>query len=356
MHLYPKEGVEYILTSGWIVLQPRTTGFQFPGPQVKDLSFSSPLDDTTYFRRIVTDPSVTEPDISFRIAVYVHQAITNNTISAPDTVCQGNKPKAFVSVGLPAKGDNVNYDYLWQKDEGSGIYLPASGTNDQPGYAPPELNVTTIFRRVVTSGACVDNSLPLTVTVFAPISGNLIADYDTICFNTAPELITQDPEITLGGGDPNPANWRYRWESGPAISGPWVEMPGATNAQYQPGILTATTWYRREVLSGNDNACVDTSDPVEILNVPVITGNEIVTADQTVCTDDLPQLMQGTTPGGGRNKPGLLLMGIPLRNNTMGGGRQYQREQSAKLHAPRNDRRYDHIQKGSDVGRTGGSL
>ena len=89
-------------------------------------------------------------------------------------------------------------------------------------------------------------------------------------------------------------------ETSPAGYRPWVEVAGATNPAYQPVILTATTWYRRRwVLSGNDDACIDTSDPVEILNVPVITGNEIVTDDQTVCTDDLPQLMQATNPGGG---------------------------------------------------------
>ena len=248
----------------------------------------------------MTDPAVTKPDISFRIAVYVHQAITNNTVSAPDTVCQGNIPVPFVSVGIPGLMEMVHYKYLWQKDEGSGIFVNAEGTNNQSGYVPPAgLDVTTNFRRVVTSGACVDTIAALRVEVFAPISGNLITDYDTICFNTAPELITQDPEVTLGGGDPDPTNWRYRWERGPAISGPWVEVPGAANAQYQPGILTSTTWYRREVLSGNDNACRDTSLPIEVLNVPVITGNAIVTADQTVCTDDQPQLMQGSAPGGG---------------------------------------------------------
>ena len=67
-------------------------------------------------------PATLPPDTSFRIAVYVHQAIENNTIAAPDTVCRGLIPEAFVSVGLPSKGDNVNYKYLWQKDEGSGTF------------------------------------------------------------------------------------------------------------------------------------------------------------------------------------------------------------------------------------------
>jgi len=272
---------------------------EISGATEKDLTFSVPLSDTTYFRRVVSDPKVLNPDTSFRIAVYVHQAITNNTVTAPDTVCLGAFPEPFVSVGLPGNGDGT-YKYLWEKDEGSGSYIPADGINDETGYATPAgLLMTTHFRRVTTSGACVDNSLPLTVTVFAPISGNLIADYDTICWNTSPDLITQDPESTLGGGDPDPTNWRYRWESSPTGTAPWAEIAGATSDSYQPGDLTATTWYRREVLSGNDNACRDTSEAVEILNVPVITGNEIVTDNQTVCTDDQPAIVQGSGPGGG---------------------------------------------------------
>ena len=144
-----------------------------------------------------------------------------------------------------------------------------------------------------------DTAAILKVEVFAPISGNVIANNDTICWNTVPDLIIQNPDSTLGGGDPDPTNWRYRWESSAVETGPWTEVAGATTPSFQPGALTATTWYRREVLSGNDDACVDNSDPVVVLNVPVITGNEITSADQTVCTDDLPQLIQATTPGGG---------------------------------------------------------
>ncbi|MDX2430349.1 MAG: gliding motility-associated C-terminal domain-containing protein [Bacteroides sp.] len=265
------------------------------------LEFTVPLSDTNYYRRIVREVPQTLPaDTSFRIAMYVHQAIENNTIAAPDTVCRGLIPEAFVSVGLPTKGDNVNYDYLWQKDEGSGVFEPAEEINNQPGYAPSELDVTTVFRRVVTSGGiCVDTTAILKVEVFAPISGNVIADNDTICWNTVPDLITQNPDSTLGGGDPDPTNWRYRWESSAEETGLWNEIAGETTSSYQPTVLTATIWYRRVVLSGNDDACVDPSKPVVVLNVPVITGNEITSADQTVCTDDLPQLVQATTPGGG---------------------------------------------------------
>ena len=76
-----------------------------PGANSQSLTFTAPLSDTTYFRRIVKEvPAILPADTSFRIAVYVHQAIINNTISAPDTVCQGNIPVPFISVGTPGNG------------------------------------------------------------------------------------------------------------------------------------------------------------------------------------------------------------------------------------------------------------
>lgn len=270
-----------------------------PGATGQSLSFSGSLADTTYFRRIVNEvPSILPADTSFRIAVYVHQAISNNVIVAPDTVCEGLIPLPFISMGLPGNGDG-DYVYLWQKDEGSG-YFDADGTNSGSGYVPPSgLDITTDFRRVVTSGACVDTIAELRVTVFGAISGNLIADNDTICVNTVPDLIVQDPAEVLGGGDPDPTNWRYQWESSLSGTGSWVDVPGATAPGFQPGSLSSTIWYRREVFSGNDDACTDLSNAVVVLNVAAISNNTIDTDDQTICSGDQPLIMQGSVPGGG---------------------------------------------------------
>jgi hypothetical protein len=52
------------------------------------------------------------------------------------------------------------------------------------------------------------------------------------------------------------------------------------------------------VLSGSDDACISTSDTIEVLNIPLITGNTI-TGDQTVCTDQTAGPLTGSDPGGG---------------------------------------------------------
>ncbi len=112
-----------IIISGWTVPRPRTNGCPVSGATDKDLVFTAPLSDTTYYRRIVSS-GLLPADTSFRIAVNVHQAITNNVIAAPDTVCWGNAPMAFSPVGDPggALGPGT-YTYSWLKDEGGGSYM-----------------------------------------------------------------------------------------------------------------------------------------------------------------------------------------------------------------------------------------
>ena len=264
-----------------------------PGATSRYLSFTSPLPDTTYYRRVVTS-GLLVPDTSFRIAVYVHQAITGNMITAPDTVCSGDAPKAFSPVGEPggALGPGT-FSYLWVKNEGSGSYAEADGNNDLAGYQPPGLTVTTDFARIVYSGACKDTSGALMVTVFDTIVNNVITDNDTICWNTRPDLITGP--VPDGGDEPDK---RYMWQSKASGVGDWTDE-GVTTREYRPGPLTETTLYRRVVFSGSDDACISYSEPVEILNIDTIRDNLILTDDQTVCTNDQPALLAGSPGAGG---------------------------------------------------------
>jgi gliding motility-associated-like protein len=63
---------------------------------------------------------------------------------------------------------------------------------------------------------------------------------------------------------------------------------------YQPGILTATTWFRRTVTSG---VC-SVSSTFKITVLPAIANNTIA-ADQRVCNTSTPAQITGTVPTGG---------------------------------------------------------
>ncbi len=266
-----------------------------PGDTLQNLYFDAPLSDTTYFRRIVRS-GLLKPDTSFRIAMYVHQALTNNLVTSDDEICQGNTPQPFVPQGVPANGDGA-YAYRWVVHEGDGQFVDAPGTNDLPGYSAPDLQTTSYFSRIVSSGACADTTVPLEVNVLLPLSGLDISPLaDTICKNTAPAELTGN--IPTGGKD---GDKRYLWESSLSGTGGW-NSEGVSTKDYQPAALSETTWFRRMVYSGlgvAGDACVDSSNTVRILNIEPITENTIVTAEQTVCTGVQPLLLQGSNPGGG---------------------------------------------------------
>jgi hypothetical protein len=264
------------------------------------------LTDTTYYRRIVTSAGLA--DTSFRIAVYVHPAIENNTIAAPDTVCLGNAPELFESSqmtggppwisGGPTGG---TFLFKWQEmEEGAGMYSDVTGWSEDSTFQSGGLTTSTDFRRIAAAGVCRDTSNELRVRVLQPLSGNDITPvsettpFDTICFNTAPESISGP--VPTGG---ETADIRYQWLSSddPLMMGSLVA--GETGQAFQSAALTETTYFRRIVLSGNGNACRDTSDQVEVLNIPYIdAGSNVITADQTVCQGIEAAALNGSSPTG----------------------------------------------------------
>jgi len=263
----------------------------------KDYTFPGPLSDTTWFRRVVTSPASGLPaDTSFRIAFNVHPAITGNTVAAPDTVCSGNAPELFEPSAAMGGGLGPGtYTYKWQKDEGSGTFTDADGTITGASYQAPGLTTTTRFNRIAFSGVCEDTSAALRVQVWEPLTGNDITPFDTVCFNTAPEEIT-GPEP--GQGDPD--DKRYRWEVATDPEGTWSVIPGAESRTYQSLPLTETVYIHRVALSGSDDACVDTSNYLEILNIQPVTGNTVsVSGNNLVCRGDQAPLLTGSDPGGG---------------------------------------------------------
>lgn len=266
-----------------------------PAPGVnnqQNYDFPGPLSDTTWFRRVVDD-GILPPDTSFRVAYYVHPRINNNLVTAPDTVCAGNAPEnPFVPSAVLSGGLGPGtYNYQWIRKPLAGDWSAIGGATGGSYQASP-LTTTTEFARFVTSGVCEDTSAALRVQVWQQLTGNQVTPFDTICYNTVPDQISGP---VPGQGDP--ADRRYRWQaSADTVSG-WSVVGGNSTA-YQPPALTQTTYYRRIVLSGSDDACIDTSNTVEVLNIPLITGNTI-TGTHTVCRDDQALPLEGSDPGGG---------------------------------------------------------
>jgi large repetitive protein len=252
------------------------------------------LATTTWYRRRVISGSCT--DFSTAIQITVLPSIANNTVSAAQTICNGQTPVALTGT-LPTGGSGA-YTYQWQSSTTSAVagFAAASGTNNTQNYTPAgAFTQTTWYRRVITSGACTSTSAAIQITVLPAIGNNTVSAVQTICNGQTPAALSGT--LPTGGN----GTFAYLWESSTtsAVAG-FAAASGTNNTQnYTPGALATTTWYRRTVTSGPcTGAQGNTSAAIEITVLPSI-ANNTVSAAQTICNSQTPSALTGTLPTGG---------------------------------------------------------
>ncbi|MDP3928569.1 MAG: hypothetical protein Q8R57_06065, partial [Bacteroidota bacterium] len=249
------------------------------------------LTATTWYRRVVR--SLNGMDVSSAIEVTVNPVISNNNVSTAQTICSGSVPATLT--GSSPAGGNGPMTYVWESSttSASAGFSAASGTNNAINYSSSALTTTTWFRRVASSGDCAPStSSAIEITVTPVISANTVSTAQTICSGSVPTALTGSSPA--GGNGP----MTYVWESSTtSASAGFSAASGTNNAiNYSPSALTATTWFRRVVSSGD---CAPlTSSAVEITVNPVIADNTIGSA-QTICTGTAPTALSGSTPTGG---------------------------------------------------------
>ncbi|WP_147383342.1 Ig-like domain-containing protein [Pontibacter oryzae] len=266
-----------------------TTGFAPIAGATKATYQPGALSETTWFKRVVRSGSCAQ-SMSEAIEVSVVPVISANTISAAQTLCEGDTPENLEG-STPAGGDG-KYIYLWESSTDGNMFAAAAGDNTKPNYqAPAPLSQNIWYRRVVRSGPCAqDISKPVKVTVQPAIRNNKLASTaQTICAGEAPKTIIAT-QPTGGNG-----TYTYIWEQS-ADGVNFSEAPGThTNSSYAPQTLEKDAWFRRKVISGQ---CYSFSDAVKVTVNPGITANSI-SESQTICVDTTPALLSGSQPQGG---------------------------------------------------------
>ena|GEM_PF-1514823 len=129
--------------------------------------------------------------------------------------------------------------------------------------------------------------------VKTPLTGflynSIIANQDA-CWGYAPTLLEGS---SLRGGT---GTYTYQWQSSPdnAI---WSNIPGATQAEYQPGTVTDTIYYRRIGYSG---PITDYGNSIKVNVHASIVNNNIFGDDLITCINTLGDTITGTkvTQGG----------------------------------------------------------
>ena len=257
------------------------------------------LSQTTWFRRVVTDFGAAITDVSLPVNIIVHQNIKNNIIADPGTLCYGQNASALSPAGVIADGNGF-YEYRWETSTDNVTYtdLPAATESYQPSEP---LTMTTWYRRIVSSGACMDVSPSVSINVLNPVENNSILTPDQeICEGMTFINLEGTVAPTLSGGD---NNYRYVWESS-SDNSVWTPAAGVSGtAGYDPAESAAyfpgQQYFRRVVYSGSNDVCRNASEPVILTSYPEITSNTLVTADQTICSGSEPVVITGSAPVNG---------------------------------------------------------
>ena len=258
------------------------------------------LTQTTWFRRVVRDNGAAITDISLPVRIIVHPYIKNNVIGNPDTLCYGQDPSALNPV-LTLQDGNGRYTYSWAESKDNSAYtsVPATGASYLP---PPALTLTTWYRRTVHSGSCVDISASVRINVLDTIRNNSILTLpQEICQAMTFINLAGTTVPVLSGGD---NTYRFRWESSnDGLS--WINANGInTGMDYDPDesapYFPGREYFRRVVLSGSNNVCINRSRPLLLNEYPVITNNLVTPAGQAVCSGSAAAQLIGSVPLNGK--------------------------------------------------------
>jgi len=239
---------------------------------------------TTYY--VTQTDAFTCRSNSSTITVNVTNAISNNTITADQTICAGTNPTSLT--GTPTGGTG-SFIYQWEfSTNGGASWSNVTSGGTSLSYNPGLISTTTTYRRQVSSGACNSTSNSITITVVPSLANTGIGSPQTICQGSPVALLTG--QLPTGGN----GSYSYQWESSNNNS-TWSTILGATLQDYQPTAINSTTYFRRRVTSG---VCNVVSSSVAVVVTPALSNNTI-SSDQTICIGSSANTITGTSVVGG---------------------------------------------------------
>ncbi|RYE21366.1 MAG: hypothetical protein EOP51_15800, partial [Sphingobacteriales bacterium] len=251
-------------TVNWYTVYQGTASSTPPTPS------TSVAGSTTYF--VTQSNGLNCESDTARIAVTVYQTITNNTITADQTICNGSSAQALVSQGTVSGGNGI-YTYQWQSSTNGGTTWTDIAGATSANYNPGVVSTDTKYRRLVNSSTCSSNSNVVTVLVQGSLTNAGISADQTICQGTQPALLQGQ---TPAGGN---GTFTYQWESS-VNNTTWTTISGATGADYAPPMLTTAMYYRRKVSSGLC-AVYSSAVTISVNRKPVVSA----ITDQSFCNN-----------------------------------------------------------------------
>jgi len=262
----------------WQQSTDNVTFTNISGATSQNLSFSTGLTQTTYFRRndAVSGGSSGYTN-SATVGVYAKLmagSVTPTSAGANYNGSPGTLSLTGVTGGIGA------YTYQWQSAPDNATWTSISGATGST-YTPTGLTNPIYYHAIVTSNGVSATSNPTYITIYPAIQAGTIAPASqSIGYNTIPAA------MTLSGVSGGNGSYTYQWQmSTDNIS--WGNISGATGTSYTPASgLTASTLYRVQVTS--NGLAVNTLSTLITVSGQLLAGSPM--ASQL-------QLASGTSPG-----------------------------------------------------------
>lgn len=238
----------------------------------------NPLLTTDY---ILTVNDGLNPPVSDTITVILTtNTVTGGVIGNDQTICEGEDPMPLIDITAATGSGNLSYHWQWSVNP-YGPWQYVIGAYSAT-FDPPVLAYTCYYRRITTSilNNCQTSAFSNIVCIRINfVDGGTIGFDQTICSGGDPSLIMS---VTAGNAS---GFISYFWQMSAYPNGPYTNVIGGTNEEYDPPALTTSTWFRRittSVIGGL--ICQDLSNTVAITisgNLPVGAGT--ISGVTTVC-------------------------------------------------------------------------
>lgn len=223
---------------------------------------SNALLSNSYFRRTETSGSCGTV-ISNQITKTVLQQFSGGIIGSSQTISYKTAPILLTSLQSPS-GATLPYTFQWMKSEDNSYFVNVNSATSET-FQPGNLDLNTYFKRVTSNSTCGSvETNTVTITVTNQLLPGIVTSDQTICFKSAPNLLTGS--APSGGTGLFSFQWMKSFNNTD-----WFNAEGEVGSSIQPGILTENTYFRRGVTSGA-NSSFSNSVKVTVyqpLNIPI---------------------------------------------------------------------------------------
>ena len=234
------------------------------------------------------------PSYSNEVLITVYDNFLAGNIVNSENICYNTTPN-LLSFNTQPSGADGNYTYNWQLSLNA-LTWDSIPSTDSLFFQPPALDTSHFYRVIVSSDYGCGSLLTNTILVYVYdefLVGSLNM-FDTICYNTLPDLITTDLDA-VGGNTP----YSYEWSIYDSLANQWNVQTINNNNFYNPGALITTSDYRVKFIS-NSGCGEHISNISNVFVFPEVIPATI-TSNQVICYDSLASNLNIIFPPTGGN-------------------------------------------------------